>query len=234
MDDEILAPLEQAIGYRFADRAVLVAALTHASFCNETRDAADHNERLEFLGDAIVNTITAALAFRIFPDAREGELTRVKAAVVSEPALAGFARRFDLGETLRMGKGAARGDKVGTMPSVLADAFEALVGAIYVDGGFPAAEGFLWPLVEPALTEARRLGGVDAKSVLQVTCLKRAHAAPRYEVVRCLGPSHDPHFEVRVTLPDGRVFDGAGRSKKDAEQAAAAEAIRTFVDPAEG
>jgi ribonuclease III len=224
---------EQTTGYTFRDPSLLDAALTHASFTNESKDPLPDNERLEFLGDAVVSTAVAAMAFRLFPEAREGDMTRLKAAVVSEPALAERARALRLGECLRLGRGAALGDKVASMPSVLCNAFEALVGAIYLDGGFEAARAFVEEQLEPMLVRARDEGRAsDAKSSLQVLCLKAAHAVPHYAVLAASGPSHAPAFTVQVTLFDGRAFTGTGRSKKEAEQAAAAAALEACHVPA--
>jgi ribonuclease-3 len=221
--------LEAALGHAFRDRSLLVAALTHASFRNESRDDVADNERLEFLGDAIVGTVIAAAAFERFPGATEGELTRVKAAVVAGPSLAEQARILDLGSHLRLGRGAAVADRASGIPSVLADTFEAVVGAVYLDGGFEAARAFVLRRLGAALDAAAAPGAMeDAKSILQVDCLKRDHEAPRYEVTCHAGPPHAPRFTVVVTLPDGRTFEGTGRTKKDAEQSAAAEAVRSL------
>ena len=218
--------VESTSGYTFSSRALLEEALTHASFCNESKDPCPDNERLEFLGDAVVSTVVSALAFELFPDAHEGELTRLKAVVVSEPALAERGRELRLGECLRLGRGAATGDRVAAMPSVLANAFEALAGAIYLDGGFEAARKFVLSQLQPLLVRARAEGrGSDPKSTLQVLCLKTSHAVPRYTVLSSTGPSHQPHFVVQVTLFNERSYTGAGRSKKEAEQAAAHAAL---------
>lgn len=223
--------VETTSGYRFTSRPLLEQELTHASFCNESKDPCLDNERLEFLGDAVVSTVVAAVAYELFPDATEGELTRLKAAVVSEPALAERGLALRLGECLRLGRGAAMGDRVAHMPSVLANAFEALAGAIYLDGGFEAGRAFVLSQLQPLLVRARAEGrGSDPKSSLQVLCLRTSHAVPRYSVVSSTGPSHHPHFVVQVTLFDDRTFTGSGRSKKEAEQAAALAAM-TFVNP---
>lgn len=154
-------------------------------------------------------------------------------AVVSEPALAGRGKALCLGECLRLGRGAAQGDRVAETPSVLANTFEALAGAIFLDGGFDAARTFVLSQLQPLLLRAHAEGrGHDAKSTLQVLSLKAAHAVPRYAVTTSSGPSHAPSFTVQVTLFDGRTFSGTGRSKKEAEQAAAQAAL-TFTLPRE-
>lgn len=226
-----LGIVEETSGYRFKDRSLLEAALTHASYCNESKDALPDNERLEFLGDAVVSTVISAVAYALFPDAREGELTRLKAAVVSEPTLAERGRALRLGECLRLGRGASQGDRVADTPSVLANSFEAVAGAIFLDGGFDAARAFVLAQLQSLLVQARADGrGSDPKSTLQVLCLKAAHAVPRYAVVASSGPSHAPCFTVEVTLYNGRTFTGTGRSKKEAEQAAAHAALHTIAD----
>jgi len=229
---EAINALQSRIGHEFRDRNLLVAALTHSSFCNESRDPVEDNERLEFLGDAIVSTAIAAAAFEAFPASREGDLTRLKAALVSEPSLAERARELGLGELLRVGRGAGHGDRVGGLPRVLADAFEALVGAVYLDAGFEVARALVLAQLGPALAAWKPDGRPrDAKSRLQEACLASSHATPRYRVLSAAGPSHEPCFEVEVNLPDGRTFPGVGRSKKDAEQVAAAAALTALEDP---
>lgn len=229
-ENALIRDFQEATGLTFRDPALLLAALTHTSFCNEARNPTPDNERLEFLGDAVLNTVVAATAFERFPTSSEGDLTRLKAVVVSEPSLAERARVLGIGSFLRLGKGAANGDRVSDMPSVLADAFEALVGALYLDAGFEAARTFvvaqLGPLLDRAAAEGRTS---DPKSMLQVRCLKETRTVPRYEIVGLEGPSHAPVFTARVTLPDGVVFTGQGRCKKDAEQAAAEAALAARV-----
>lgn len=234
MNDERarLQAFQQDLGLWFRRPELLQAALTHASYCNEARDPTPDNERLEFLGDAILNTVIAAAAFQRFPTAREGDLTRMKALVVSEPSLATQARVLRLGDFLRLGKGAATGDRVSDMPSVLADTFEALVGAIYLDAGFEAAQSFVLAQLGPMLNRAATEGSsTDPKSALQVRCLKESRTVPRYEIVALEGPSHAPAFTARVLLPDGTTFTGQGRCKKDAEQAAAEAALAALNRP---
>jgi len=234
MNDErtLVRDFQQTIGVTFRDPSLLLAALTHASFCNEARDPTEDNERLEFLGDAVLNTVIAAAAFERFPTAREGDLTRLKAAVVSEPTLAERAREIRLGDSLRLGRGASQGDRVSDMPSVLSDAFEAVIGAVYLDGGFEVARTFVLAQLGPLLDRAAADGSAtDPKSALQVRCLKETHTVPRYEIVAIEGPSHAPSFTARVQLPDGSTFTGQGRCKKDAEQAAAAIALRSLARP---
>lgn len=225
-DKTAVSHVEKAINYTFSDKTKLIEALTHSSFCNENPAIVCDNERLEFLGDAVVSTVIAARAYELFPEAREGDLTRYKAAVVSEPSLAERGREIGLGPALLLGKGAAREDRVGESPAVLADAFEALIGAIYLDGGFSAARSVILAQLNDSLETAGHDNGIrDAKSALQVHCLKEAHQVPRYRLVSMNGPSHAPTFTVEVTLPDLSRFTGTGSSKKSAEQSAAGAAL---------
>ncbi|HNZ03863.1 MAG TPA: ribonuclease III [Myxococcota bacterium] len=219
--------LEESIGYRFQDRSLLLGALTHSSFCNESTEPTSDNERLEFLGDAIISTVISESAYTQFPDAREGELTRLKALVVAEPGLAMKAAELNLGRYLRLGHGAATADRAATHPGVLCDAFEALIGAVYLDGGFETAKKIILTLLGPELPKARSGGHqIDAKTELQMLTLARTRKPPVYHLVRMEGPPHAPEFVVEVRLPDGTSFSGGGRSKKQAQQAAAADALK--------
>jgi ribonuclease-3 len=221
------AELEAAIEYTFKDRALLEKALTHSSFCNETKEAVSDYERLEFLGDAIISTVVAESAYRLFADAREGELTRLKSVVIAEPCLAKKARELSLTKYLRLGHGAATADRAAYAPGVQCDAFEALVGAIYLDGGFETASRFVNSQLAPELTAAREEGRqVDAKTDLQMVTYGTNHKPPTYQVIESTGPAHAPAFVVEVLLPDGRTFRGRGKSKKEAQQAAATLALK--------
>ncbi|MBM4398322.1 MAG: ribonuclease III [Deltaproteobacteria bacterium] len=227
--DPDVAAIQERLGYAFRDDALLLSALTHTSYTNEVKPSVDHNERLEFLGDSVLAATVAAALFAEHPGAREGELTRMKAALVSEPALAEQARRLGLGDALRLGRGAATEDRAADTPSVLCAVFEAVVGAIFLDGGFDAAREFVLARIGPEVARIRNdVPDGDPKSVLQVACLKRARATPRYFVIQRDGPPHDPRFTVRVVLPDGTAFTGSGRSKKEAEQVAAAAAVEAM------
>lgn len=216
--------LEELLDYRFADRGLLETALRHASWANEhPEDPAGDNERLEFLGDAVLDLVVGHKLMTRFPQLREGQLSVTRAQVVSEAALAGIAGKLGLGEWLKLGKGEDRsGGRA--KASILADAFEAVVAAVYLDGGFPAA----WQLVGRALDE--RIEGVefkgfhDHKTRLQEAAQAKLKTTPTYEVVAAIGPDHDKRFVIEVRMLD-RVWSRAvGKSKKEAEQLAAAEA----------
>ncbi len=215
--------LEARLGYNFADRTLLEAALTHRSFANEAGTPA-HYERLEFLGDAVLGLATADWLFRRLAERPEGELSRLKAMLVSEGALARYAEELALGEHLRLGTGEERsGGRL--KASLLADALEALFGAIYLDGGFGAARGVVEGYLEAASAWPEEGKPRDAKTTLQELAQARGWELPVYVVVEERGPDHDKTFAVEVNLRGALAGQGQGRTKKSAEQAAAAAAL---------
>ncbi|HET9554986.1 MAG TPA: ribonuclease III [Anaeromyxobacteraceae bacterium] len=228
-DLEPVLDLEARLGVTFADRATALAALTHKSYVNEHRAGglAD-NERLEFLGDAVIDLAVSHRLMERFPGAREGDLSKMRAAVVDEQGLAAMARELDLGALLRLGRGEElTGGR--RKASLLADAMEAVVAAVYLGDGL---DGVL-ALVDRFLGEAfaRAAAGTldrDYKTQLQEQAQSRLRATPRYRVVAELGPDHAKIFEVEVDLRGEVLGRGAGRSKKDAEQAAAKLAIEAL------
>jgi len=223
-----LDDLEERIGHRFADRSLLERAVSHRSWIAET-EATESNERLEFLGDAVLGWVIADLAFRRFPDLGEGTLTDLRKSVVNARALAVAAREVDLGRHVRLGRGeaAARGDD---KDSILSDAFEAVIGAVYVDAGERAAFDLVERLVGPHLERApETLHTLDAKSALQERLATLGMPAPEYSTTST-GPDHDKRFEVAVSAGSGELGRGRGRSKKLAEQAAAAVALEALAD----
>ncbi len=221
-----LDTLEAQLGAAFADRRLLLMALTHRSYLNETgRAGAEDNERLEFLGDALIDFVTGDYLYRRLPEAREGELTTLRAALVCEPALAGFGRALDLGAYLRMGRGEIAGGGRGRQ-TLLCNAFEALVGAVYLDQGFATAEAlvmrFLTPELESMLQRQRLK---DAKSRFQEYAQRVWQTTPRYVTVGASGPDHAKSFVVEVTVGATTWGRGEGRSKALAAQLAAQEAL---------
>lgn len=211
--------LQQVIGYRFAQSGLLAQALTHRSY------GAAHNERLEFLGDSILNCVIAAEMCRRFADAREGELSRSRANLVRQETLHRIARSLGLGEHLRLGEGELKsgGD---ARPSILADALEALFGAIYLDSGFDAAQRIILQLYADALQDVdAKAGGKDPKTMLQELLQARHIALPKYVVVSTSGAAHDQRFEVECLIPELSVrTTGSGNSRRVAEQQAAQRA----------
>lgn len=216
--------LEAALGYTFLDRSRLELALRHTSWANEHPDAAGgDNERLEYLGDAVLDLIVGHRLMERFPALREGPLSVTRAQVVSEHGLAEVASRLGLGEWLLLGKGEDRSGGR-SKPSILADAFEAVTAAVYLDGGFLAA----WTLVERLLAErieqVEPTGFFDYKTRLQEMAMARLKEQPSYRVVAELGPDHDKRFVVAVILGGSEWARADGKSKKEAEQSAAAAA----------
>ncbi|MBN1282212.1 MAG: ribonuclease III [Proteobacteria bacterium] len=218
--------LEKSIGYRFRRREHLRRALTHKSYANELRMAyADHNERLEFLGDAVLELAISHLLMERFTEFPEGELSKLRAAVVNEGQLAEIAREVGLGDYLYLGKGE---DQTGgrDKPSLLSDALEAVFGAIYLDRGFGKAFVVIEGLYEDLLERAGGVGFVrDFKTRLQEVSQARFRAVPRYRLASTTGPDHAKTFEVQLFIQDTLWGTGCGASKKAAEQAAASEAL---------
>jgi len=210
------AVLQKRLGYHFADAALLVRALTHRSF------GADHNERLEFLGDAVLNLAVSSLLFQHFQGSDEGDLTRVRAHLVREDSLHRVALQWDLPQLLRLSDGEARGGGA-QRPSMLADAVEALIGAVYIDGGFEPAAALVKAVFGDviAATEAESWSK-DAKTELQEWLQARRFAVPNYTIVATRGQAHAQTFEVACTVPAlGLSERGEGRSRRIAEQDAA-------------
>jgi ribonuclease III len=208
-------------------------ALTHPSFANEQRDRCSDNQRLEFLGDAVLGLVVGELLMTRFPAAKEGELSLLRSLLVSGEPLAAWARSVGLGPSLRLGRGSdAAGER--ERDNVLSDAAEALVGAVYLDLGMPAAREIAAAIVaEPlARLELRGVVGRDAKSELQERVQAEGGASPRYRVVDSEGPDHRREFVVEVEAFGRALAQGRGRSKKLAEQAAARAAIDAGAAPA--
>jgi ribonuclease-3 len=221
-----LRELEACLGYHFEDIGLLDNALTHRSFVNENpalpcRD----NERLEFLGDAVLELTVSDMLMNKFPDDAEGELSKLRASVVNEQPLAGLARHFRIGEFLLLGRGEeASGGRMKS--SLLANAFESVVAAMYIDGGFDRASHFIGRLFEP-LIEAGAVAAVyrDYKTVVQEICQNRFREFPRYALISETGPDHDKRFETSLVVGERVIATGTGRSKKEAEQQAAKTAL---------
>jgi ribonuclease-3 len=213
----ILDQCQEAIGYRFTRPELLRAALTHTSGAN-TRAAS--NERLEFLGDSVLGLVTCELLFGRFPDYQEGDLTKVKSVVVSRKTCAQFSDELGLGDFLFLGKGVST---YGEIPSnMLADVFESLVAAIFLDGGWPAAKAFVLRFVEPEVERvARDAIAANAKSQLQQVVQRLYGGTPRYYLLDEQGPDHDKCFKVAADVEGHRFPPAWGRTKKEAELKAA-------------
>ena len=211
--------LEEKLHYHFKNRDLLITALTHSSYANEAKAPTKYNERLEFLGDSVLSLVVANYLFR-HSTRPEGELSRMRASLVSEEALFQFAKEIDLGAYLRLG----RGEELGggrERPSVVSDAFEAVIAALYLDGGMEAARSFILPFITEGKTAEE-----DYKTKLQEVVQQNPEDKLSYAVTGESGPAHDKRFEVTVLLNGSAMAAGTGRSKKSAEQQAAKAALR--------
>jgi ribonuclease III, bacterial len=221
----MLEHIEESLGYTFKTKAFLETALIHSSYANEQETGAEHNERLEFLGDAVLELCVSSDLFTRFSAAREGDLTRMRAKIVSQPFLADLAREYGLDMALRLGRGEeSQGGR--ERPSLLSDAFEAVLGAVYLDGGFDAVTTVVrtvfdgkWPVQKQGSPTK------DCKSLLQEVTQRRFKERPIYALANSSGPEHAKVFTVKVTLPDGREFVSDGPSLKRAEQIVASLAL---------
>ena len=221
---DTLAQLEERLGHKFVDRELLLTALTHRSFANEHRELGrSDNEKLEFLGDAVLDLIIGHLLMEKFSEAREGELSVTRAQVVSEAGLSEMANGLDLGDCLYLGKG-EEGTGGRYKSSLLADVFEAVVAAVYLDGGFSAAWDMVTRLFPQRLDEVELTGYYDHKTRLQERAQALLKTTPTYTVESERGPDHAKVFEISVSIKGREWARAEGRSKKAAEQRAAATA----------
>lgn len=225
--------LQEKIGYRFHDPDLLLRAVTHSSYANETGAKNHHllcNERLEFLGDAVLSVLTGEYLYHRFPNGTEGDLTRIRAAAVCEGALASYAEKIGLREYLRLGRGVLNSGGANN-PALLADAFEALLAAIYLDAGengLTRVREFLLPFIQWTVDTLPPGGGTDPKTALLRFLQMDGPQRLEYRVVSETGPDHDKQFEVELYLDSNRIGRGSGSSKRSAEQHAAADALKLF------
>ena len=215
--------LQDTICYKFHNPVFLEVALTHSSYANEVKHQLKYNERQEFLGDAVLSIIVSDYLFNNYT-VPEGELTKLRAAIVCEKSLDVMANKIHLGEYLRLGRGEEMtGGR--TRPSIIADAFEALIAAIYLDSGIESARAFVLPFVTEMLEHEDSLSFKDYKTILQEIIQQNPEEKLVYKLVGEKGPDHDKHFVVDVMLNSNVIGKGEGRSKKNAEQMAAKEAL---------
>jgi ribonuclease-3 len=220
--DDNLDGLCQRLGYQFDDRTLLVRALSHRSWCAENGGVAS-NERLEYLGDSVLGLVVTESTFLAYPDLSEGGLAKIRASVVNATVLAEVAAEYSIGEAVLLGKGEDSSGGREKM-SILCDAFEAVIGAVYLDGGWTAAHGLVTRSLYGRIAEsAEGPGGGDYKTLLQEVVAKHDDVGPMYTVVG-EGPDHDMRFTASVEVADAVVGSGEGRTKKQAEQAAARDA----------
>lgn len=225
-----LRKLEARLGYVFEDAGLLDNALTHRSFVNEnTAFLGRDNERLEFLGDAVLELTVSDMLMKKFPECYEGELSKMRASVVNERPLAGLAERFGIGEYLLLGRGeeTSGGRQKG---SLLANAFESVIAAMYLDGGFDRTSAFIRGLFEPLIEEGEAAVYRDYKTAAQEVCQNRFRELPRYLVLSETGPDHDKMFTTSLVVGERTIATGTGKSKKQAEQQAAKTALAQFHD----
>ena len=223
------ARLIERLSLPVRDLDLLGQALVHSSYPNEHPDASSlANERLEFLGDAVIALLISEALFMLHPDEDEGRLTHRRAAIVSTRGLAAIARRLGLGEHLLLGAGADRANER-DRPSVLAAAFESVVGALYLDRGLDVARTWLLAVADPELSAHRSMSSlVSPKSRLQEIAYARSGAAPAYRVVSAVGPDHEKHYVVEAMIGMEVLGTGEGRNRRDAETAAAAAALASL------
>lgn len=217
--------LEEKIGYHFHRKELLNEALTHSSYANERKSQhVKYNERLEFLGDAVLSIVVSDYIFKNCPELPEGELTKLRAALVCEKSLFEFAKQIDLGSYLYLSRG-ERNNGGSERPSILSDAFEALIAAIYIDGGMEPAAKHILNFVIPAIKGSKKKQVKDYKTTLQEIIQKNPGERLQYVLVSESGPDHNKHFVFEVHLNSNVIGKGGGRSKKEAEQQAAREAL---------
>lgn len=221
--NEALEELQGKIGYHFNDKSLLKQALTHSSFSNEQKiNKLKNYERLEFLGDAVLELVSSEFLFKENPDMPEGKLTKTRASMVCEPSLAYCARDLDLGSYILLGKGeeATGGRK---RDSITSDVMEAVIGAIFLDGGIDKAKEYIYKFILSDLEN--KILFMDSKTILQEEIQKKSGAQLQYKLISESGPEHDKEFHVEAYLNDVLIGAGSGRTKKAAEQKAAYEAL---------
>lgn len=221
----MMEELEKTIGYQFKNKALMREAITHSSYAKERKaQHIKYNERLEFLGDAVLSIVVSDYIFKHCPELPEGELTKLRAALVCEKSLFEFAKSMNLGQYLILSKG-ERNNGGAERPSILSDAFEALIAAIYIDGGIEPASKHILNFVIPAIKNSKTKKNKDYKTTLQEIVQQNPGEKLEYVLVAESGPDHNKHFVVEVHLNSNVIGKGGGRSKKEAEQQAAREAL---------
>ena len=218
-----LSSLENNIGYVFENKSILKQALTHSSYANENRNSGPFNERLEFLGDAVLSLISADFLYRRFPSMPEGDLTKLRSGLVCTASLSEYARQISLGDFLLLGKGEdANGGR--ERNSNLENAFEAVIAAVYLDGGIECARKFVLRFLDVSV-ETRHINFKDYKTKLQEIVQESHEETLNYVVTNVSGPDQDKRYELEVHLNSNVIGKGTGRSKKQAEQEAAKQAL---------
>jgi ribonuclease-3 len=223
--------IEKILGYHFKDRKLLLLAFVHRSYLNEHRDVPEHNERLEFLGDVVLGLLISEFLYRQLPQLSEGDLSNLRARLVNAASCVKYSQKLGLAPYMLLGKGERLNDGRGR-ESIMADLFEALVGAIFLDGGLEAAKSFLFGHFASEVEAAVDNPFGNPKALLQDYCQKKLQEVPIYVVLEESGPDHDKVFEVAVLLHGGELGRGRGSSKKEAQYAAANAALaRGLLSP---
>lgn len=217
--------IEKKLGYSFRDRSTLVLAFIHRSFINENRDVRDHNERLEFLGDSILGFLISDFLYKTFPQTPEGDLSSLRSRLVEASSCVVYIQMLDLEQYVLLGKGERMNDGRGR-ESILADLFEALIGAIYLDGGIEAAKKFLFGHFAKIIDDILKKPIGNWKALLQDFCQRQHQQTPQYRVEEEKGPDHIKTFKISVLINEKIVGLGEGASKKEAQQAAARDALK--------
>lgn len=227
---EAFKQFQDKIGIVFKNEKLLIQAFTHSSYVNEHRKKPhEDNERLEFLGDAVLELTVSQYLFQKYPTMSEGELTKLRAAIVCEPSLVRFANELSFGELVLLGKGEEMtGGR--ERPALLADVFEAFIGALYLDQGLEQVWGFLKAIVYPKINEGAFSHVMDFKSQLQELIQRDGSGSIEYQILQEKGPAHNREFVSRVTLNGVALGLGSGKSKKEAEQHAAEEALKKLKE----
>lgn len=220
-----LTNFEQNLNYNFKDISLLKNALTHSSFANESKEHLKSNERLEFLGDAVLSIVVSDYIFKNCPQFPEGDLTKLRASLVCEQTLYGFSSDLHVGEYLLLSKG-EKNSGGASRPSILADAFESIIAAIYLDGGINPAREFILRFIIPEIKKPKAKKFCDYKTKLQEIIQQNPHEKLEYILTGEEGPDHNKHFVIEVRLNNNVIGKGGGHSKKDAEQQAAREALK--------
>ena len=222
--DKNLEEFQVKIRYYFNDKELLIEALSHSSYANEKRKGRNSNERLEFLGDSVLSIVVSQYLFEHFTHLPEGELTKIRASLVCEKSLYEFAKQIDLGEHILLGKGE---ENTGGRErvSILADAFEAVIAAVFLDGGLEAARRHILKFIPKDIDDRKPVSFSDHKTILQEIIQKNPEEKVEYKLVGQSGPDHNKAFKVQVRLNSNVIGTGIGRSKKEAEQMAAKEAL---------
>jgi len=224
MNEQQLKELQEKLGYMFKNPALLYAALTHSSYANENKKSgAASNERLEFLGDSVLGMTVAVLIYESKPDMPEGKMTKLRAELVCEKSLASLAVSFGLGDYILLGRGEEKGSGR-SRPSILADAFEAVLAAIYLDGGFEPVSRLINAHLAPR-SDSLEPESSDYKTALQEMIQEKAGQTLSYHIIGESGPDHQKTFNVEVRLNGLSIGQGVGKSKKEAEQTAAKSAL---------